>query len=220
MNAPASLAGIGAGFAAPVQAAQQVFRTLLDAMARPGTVHELPAAALAGLQAPAALGDGPGALMLALLDADTDVHLGAGFDTAPVHGWLRFHTGTQARPLPRAAFVLLAEAQADAALWPRLRQGSDEAPQEGATLVLIVPELGDGTSPDSPASLALRLEGPGIRGRARLAVASASPDRARAFWWARIAQQASFPRGVDLVLVAGTRVAAIPRSTRLALEEA
>lgn len=202
----AVLADIGPGFAQPVHAAQQVFRALLEAMSRPGRVQTLPAGSLEGLH-DAGLGRARCAALLALLDGEASVWLHAALrgTGAPAH--LQFHTGVRlAAAAEEGAFVVLDAAHAEAALWQALPCGSDTAPQEGATLVIEVPSLENG--------LALALRGPGVRSVQRLRVGGLHAG----FWQARAALECAFPCGIDLILTCGERVAALPRSTRVALE--
>ncbi len=207
----ATLARMGAGFADPAHGAQQTFRVLLDAMASPGRVFTLPAGALAGLAPDDATlrpptGIGLAATLLTLLDADTAVHLAGDLGGDETRAWLRFHTGTRAT----SAAVAMAAAQArdvDADLLAQLALGTDDAPQDGATLIVEV----DGLC-DDPAQARLVLRGAGIESQQALR-ADGLDD---AFWQWRIDLQRELPRGVDLVLVHGTRIAAIPRSTRIA----
>jgi alpha-D-ribose 1-methylphosphonate 5-triphosphate synthase subunit PhnH len=81
--------------------------------------------------------------------------------------------------------------------------GSDEVPEAGATLVVQAAALaGD-------AGWVLR--GPGIPAQARLSVAGMAGG-----WTAqRRTMQAAFPRGIDVVLACGERLAALPRTTLL-----
>ncbi|HEX6704891.1 MAG TPA: phosphonate C-P lyase system protein PhnH [Albitalea sp.] len=203
----AVLAEMSPGFRDPVHGAQQVFRALLDAMARPGFVRPLPASALDGIGPPAAMGIGTAAVMLTLLDTETTACLAGGMDDASARAYLRFHCGVRCEAsVETAAFVIARASDVDAALCAALALGSDEAPQAGATLVIEVGALDKGTR--------LVLQGPGIETRQALAVTGLPP----AFWRWRIALQAEMPRGIDLLLVHGTRIAAIPRSTRIELE--
>ncbi len=210
-----TLARMGAGFADPVHATQQTFRVLLGAMAEPGRLHTLPDAAIAGLQpqdedlrppTDVALA----ATLLTLLDADTPVHLAGALGTDAARAWLRFHTG--ARVVPVAAGVTVAMARdVDADLLDALDLGTDDAPQAGATLIVEVDALCDRPS---PGGVSLKLRGAGIAASRDIAVAGL-PD---SFWQWRVALQAELPRGVDLVLVCGAQLAAIPRSTRIQSE--
>lgn len=209
-RAVVDLARISRGFADPVSGAQRVFRALLDATARPGRIAALPADAIAGFGA-AALSPAAYAVLLALLDAQTSAWLGGA--TAGALDPLRFHTGVRvAHSAPEAAFVALDAEHAAPSLWSRLASGTDERPQDGATLVVDVPSLHAGDAGRGESALVLR--GPGIESVHRLAVGGLDAP----FWAARAALAPAFPRGVDLVLACGARLAALPRTTRVAVE--
>jgi len=150
---------------------------------------------------------GAAALMLTLLDAETTVRLAGSLASSAALSYLRFHTGVRSAWLEEfAAFTVARCADVDASLWTRLELGSDEVPQRGATLVVEADDLGTGTR--------LWLRGPGVESVQALAVAGLSRD----FWLWRTRLQSLLPRGIDLVLVCGSRMAAIPRSTRITLE--
>jgi alpha-D-ribose 1-methylphosphonate 5-triphosphate synthase subunit PhnH len=201
-----TLAEIGRGLAQPVHDAQQVFRSVLEAMSRPGRVQALPAATLDGLDT-AGLGRGTTALLLALLDAETRLWLAPPLRRDGSVEHLRFHTGVRVVEEPaQAAFAVIDAAHASASLWTTLAHGSDEVPQDGATLIVEVESFESGP--------ALVLSGPGIESTQALRVAGLDA----AFWQARIALEPAFPRGIDLILCCGERLAALPRSTRLRLE--
>ncbi|WP_085316668.1 phosphonate C-P lyase system protein PhnH [Derxia lacustris] len=210
MNAATlDLARLAPGFADPVHDAQAVFRRLLDATARPGRVQTLPATVERRLGRPAGAGPALAATALTLLDGQTRLWLAPAL--ADAADWCRFHTGARIAADAGGADFAFAPADAvDAALWQTLSAGSDAAPQDSATLVVEVPALDA-----APGALGLRLTGPGIADEQRLAVAGLP----REFWLARIADQAGYPRGADLLLMCGTRLAAVPRSTRIALED-
>jgi alpha-D-ribose 1-methylphosphonate 5-triphosphate synthase subunit PhnH len=204
MNAP--LAEVGRGFARPAHDSQQVFRAVLEAMSRPGRVQTLAAGSPEGLD-DAGLGRARAAVLLALLDAETSVWLHPALRREAALAQLRFHTGVRvAADASRAAFAVIDAAQADASLWDALEHGSDTVPQDGATLIVEVPSLQRG--------LALALRGPGVQTVQPLHVDGLDA----AFWHARARLEREFPRGVDLVLTCGDRLAALPRSTRAALE--
>ncbi|HMM62993.1 MAG TPA: phosphonate C-P lyase system protein PhnH [Mesorhizobium sp.] len=187
------------GFSDPVLDAQAAFRAIMDAMARPATVHSVPAL----VRPPAPLGRAAGAVACALIDADTPFWLddALGLAEAP-RVWLGFHTGAgQAASLPQAAFALIG----DPARMPRLErfaQGSQDYPDRSATLILQLDGLTGGP--------ALTFEGPGIDGSATLAPRGLPADFAGQ--WAE--NRARFPRGVDLILTAGDAIACLPRSAR------
>ena len=85
----------------------------------------------------------------------------------------------------------------------RFSAGTDEEPESSATLILQVAALDEGQN--------LRLTGPGLGAPASLRVAGLPPGFVAA--WA--ANRALFPRGVDIILCAGDRLAALPRIVRL-----
>jgi alpha-D-ribose 1-methylphosphonate 5-triphosphate synthase subunit PhnH len=201
MNARAELlAGMPRGFADPVHDAQSVFRATLDALSRPGRLQTL--AACDGLQAPAPLSRGLTALLLTLLDGESSLHLGGTLGSDAAWMYARFHTGVQAVARDEADFVAL---RADEAGWDDLRLGSDEVPQDGATLIV---EAGSLSGPG------LVLRGPGIAGAQRMGSCGLPP----AFWERRIAMERHFPCGVDLLIVCGAQIVGVPRSTHVSME--
>jgi alpha-D-ribose 1-methylphosphonate 5-triphosphate synthase subunit PhnH len=194
------LASMPRGFADATHDAQAVFRAVLDALARPGRLQTLPASD--GLQAPTPLSRGLTALLLTLLDAETSLHLEGPLASDAAWMYARFHTGVQRAAREAADFV--AVRAPDAGL-DGLRQGTDEAPQDGTTLIVDTTTL---------AGHSLVLRGPGIEHTQRIGLCGLPAT----FWQARIAQQRHFPRGVDLLIVCGSQLIAIPRSTHLTLE--
>src|SRR5947209_13236489 len=83
-------ADLTAGFADKVLSAQATFRSVMDAMARPGTVRRV----TAGVRAPSSLMPGTAAIALTLFDHDTPIWLDGGMAATPdITTWLKFHTG-------------------------------------------------------------------------------------------------------------------------------
>lgn len=185
------------GFADPVDDAQATFRAVLDAMARPGTLHDVGRQ----LSAPAPLDSATAAVLLTLVDNETPLWLDRFAMSA--RDWLAFHCGADfVDALAHASFAL-------ALSMPELQDlacGSDETPESSATLILQVSSLGSGVK--------YRLAGPGLREPALLA-AHGLPANFVSIWRQN---HALYPRGVDIVLCAGTTVAALPRS--VSIEEA
>jgi alpha-D-ribose 1-methylphosphonate 5-triphosphate synthase subunit PhnH len=83
----------------------------------------------------------------------------------------------------------------------RFDPGTDEYPDRSATVIVQVDTLSGGAG--------RRLTGPGIESEARLD-APGLPER---FWEGLRANHGRFPRGVDVLLTAGSRLAALPRTT-------
>ena len=218
MTGSHALATLGAGFADPVHAAQRCFRQVLSAMAHPGQVRTLTPDCLAGLAPPDSrraghpLGRATTAVLLTVLDAEAPVHLHGELDSPAARTYLRFHAGAAWAEAALAPWSVLRAADLDLAWLDRLPGGDDEVPQAGATLLIEVPGLDDQSA--LPGAQLLRLHGPGIECRQDLAVQGLPA----AFWAWRQAQEARFPRGIDLLLCCGDRLAALPRSTHLTLE--
>lgn len=191
------------GFAEPVFAAQAVFRALMDALALPGRPR-----ALAAL--PAAPSDLPpdlAAIALTLCDHDTPLWLDPDLQaSAAVTAWLRFHTAAPLVEAPDQAQFALATRPALLPPLAQFAQGSDDYPDRSTTVILALSALHGG--PD------LALRGPGIDGEARIAPPGLPADFA-AQWDVNRAQ---FPRGVDLLFVAGGEVLGLPRTTRIVSE--
>ena len=176
------------GFADPVADSQACFRAVLDALSHPGRVRAVPAIA-----APAPLCPAAAAVLLTLVDHEAPLWLDP--DAAAAADWITFHTGAPAAPLDAAAFVL-ALALPDLSA---VHAGTDEAPETSATIILAVRSLTSGA--------AFELAGPGLRTPAVVRIDGLPADFAAR--WA--ANHARFPRGADLILCAGTQVAALPR---------
>ena len=196
-----TVAELPAGFADKVISAQSTFRTVMDAMARPGSVQRI--AAVTGT--PVTMMHGTAALALTLFDHDTPIWLDPAMSATPdAAKWLKFHTSA---PIVSEASIGAFALIADAASLPALDAfsfGTPEYPDRSTTLILQVDSLTDGP--------ALELRGPGIDGVTTLRAAIKPKDL-----FERLSINAAlFPRGIDVVLVAGDAIAAIPRTTRLA----
>lgn len=187
-----------AGFHDPVHEAQGVFRAVLDALARPGTIQAI----AARLDPPAPLTPELAAIALALTDRETPVWLDPVLAAAPeVAGYLRFHTGAPLTGDPLAAAFALVREPGRCPPLATFGQGTPAYPDTSTTLVLALDaiEAGEG----------LHLSGPGIRGSAKLALAPMPPG-----WPGDLRENhAGFPLGVDCLLTAPGRVAGLPRST-------
>lgn len=181
------------GFSNPPLVASHAFRAAMNAMARPGHIHEID-----GATPPAGISVAAGSLLLTLCDPETGVYLAPDVDSKALRGWLTFHTGAP----------IVAAEQADFALgcWEelqplsRFRIGTAEYPDRSATLIVEMSGLGH------PNAV---LSGPGIRETARMRL----PDPA-----VFQANSALFPLGLDFFFTSQTQLAALPRSTHISTE--
>ena len=195
-----TVAELPAGFADKVLSAQSTFRSVMDAMARPGTVQRIAAVA----SAPAPMMHGAAAIALTLFDHDTPVWLDPRMAaTSDVAKWLKFHTSAPViADSSICSFALIGDATALPSL-DRFSFGSNEYPDQSTTLILQVESLTQGPI--------LELRGPGIDGTAVLQAAIRPTDLVERLQ----INQTLFPRGIDVVLVADDAIVAIPRTTRL-----
>ncbi len=182
----------------PAFASQAAFRALMECMARPGERRTLD-----GVDAPAPFAPATAALIKSLADYETPIWLDPVFAAAPKVGeWVRFHT---AAPIVRepgeAVFALIAESRSLPG-FAQFAQGTSEYPDRSTTLIVQI----DGFSGDS-----MTLRGPGIKMSCEFAASPLPADFA-----ARMREnRALFPRGVDVVLIAGQQIAALPRSVMI-----
>src|ERR1700674_1337176 len=159
-----TVAELPAGFADKVLSAQSTFRSVMDAMARPGSVQRI--AAAAGV--PAAMMRGTAAIALTLFDHDTPLWLDPSSATSDVTKWLKFHTGAPViADSSICSFALIGDARALPSL-DRFAFGSHAYPDRSTTLVLQVERLTQGPS--------IELRGPGIDGVAVLRAAIRPAD--------------------------------------------
>jgi alpha-D-ribose 1-methylphosphonate 5-triphosphate synthase subunit PhnH len=195
-----------AGFPDPVHDAQACFRTVMNAMARPGSRQKIAAADLA---APEPLTPTAASIALTLMDYDTPVWLDRPLMASePVKAFLRFHTGAPIVSEPvDAAFALVAD-PANLIPLASFNQGSAEYPDRSTTIILT------GQAFRNPK--AVTLKGPGIKDATILATDPIPP----AFWDQVISNNKQFPRGIDLIFGGETEIAALPRSTRISYSEA
>jgi alpha-D-ribose 1-methylphosphonate 5-triphosphate synthase subunit PhnH len=195
-----TIAELPAGFADKVLAAQSTFRSVMDALARPGSVQRI--VAVAG--APANMMRGTAAIALTLFDHDTPIWLDSAMSwTSDVANWLKFQTSAPVvADSSIASFALIGDAQNLPAL-DRFSFGSNEYPDRSTTVIMQLESLTEGSS--------LELRGPGIDGTIALRAAVQPPDL-----FERLAiNQALFPRGIDFILVHDDSIVAIPRTTRV-----
>jgi alpha-D-ribose 1-methylphosphonate 5-triphosphate synthase subunit PhnH len=193
-----ALSSLAPGFADPVHDTQAVFRTLLDALARPGTIGIIDPA-LPGAASEAGAGPAAFAALLTLADETTPIWL-ATPDPA-LGATLRFHTGAPLADAPAGATFAYVH---DADALPPLHAfalGEPEAPEQSATLLIRVAALTGGAP--------VQLSGPGIE-----RVATIAPLGLPARFWSERAELAvHFPCGVDCFLVCGDALVGVPRTT-------
>ncbi len=181
---------LAGGFADPAIQSSHAFRAVMEAMARPGTIHDI-----AGAAPPAPLSAAAGAVLLTLCDTDTPVYLAGAADCAPVRTWLAFHTGA---PVTGPSHCMFAVGTWDAlAPLSAYSIGTSQYPDRSATLIVESPEL---------TATGNTLRGPGIKDRGHLSLPEVAGFQAN---------RTLFPMGLDFIFTSGSRLAALPRTTEV-----
>ncbi|CAB3809507.1 phosphonate C-P lyase system protein PhnH [Paraburkholderia fynbosensis] len=191
------------GFADTIHDSQGVFRSLLDALSRPGKIVSIDAAVpnLTNRQQEIHVPLAAYAALLSLADYSTPVLLQ--HEHRSLSDALRFHTGAPVtRNCSEAVFAYLD----DAFSMPSIGEfslGEPETPETAAMLFIRVNSLTSG----APTTW----RGPGIRESETVCV-----EGVPASFWGKRAQLASdFPCGVDCYFVHGGSVVGLPRTTRV-----
>lgn len=193
------MSALAAGFARPVFDSQAAFRAAMDALSRPGTATTL----ASDLAPPAPLTPAAAAIALALLDFEVSFWLAPSLSAGDVGAYLRFHTGAREVDDSAEADVVLLDLAADTLDLAAFKPGEAAYPDRSATVLALVRDVTVEAGP--------LLSGPGIKDRARLAVAPL-PATFTAQW---AANGARYPLGIDVIFAAPGAVLGLPRSTRI-----
>ena len=201
VSAPTALdlTAISPAFADPTRESQAVFRKVMDAIARPGTIQDVAFAP----DAPAGLHRAAGALALTRFDFETPVWLDPTLRGGAAEDWLRFHCGCPLTTDPQAAAFAVVTDPVKMPPLTAYNPGDAKYPDCSTTLIVQLPGLEGGE--------AVTLTGPGIKDSATLAPSGLPGD----FWEQVQANHARFQFGVDLIFVSGDRLVGLPRSTRI-----
>jgi len=190
------------GFSDVAVQSAHAFRSIMQAMARPGRLMPIGE----GLAAPEPMFASAAAVALTLCDFQTPLWLAPELRTERVMHYLRFHTGAPITDEPGKAMFVFAVAGEHLPAQDLLLQGTHEYPDRSATLVIQTEGFTLGN---------VELTGPGVRGLQRFGAAGIG----EAFWAAMGENHARFPVGVDVMFVAPGLVAALPRSTTVRVVE-
>ncbi len=187
---------LDAGLSDPSRKAADTFRQVLEALARPGSIHTLPDPAAPEVLSPAAA-----AVLLALADPETPLSLPARLLHGEAADWLRFHCNAPFEENPARA-VFAVGGWDDLMPLEQWSQGTAEYPDRSATLIVEV---------DAFEGPHVELSGPGIAGTTgiELHLPGSTMSAIRS-------NNSRFPLGVDLIVTSGNRCLGLPRSTRIA----
>jgi alpha-D-ribose 1-methylphosphonate 5-triphosphate synthase subunit PhnH len=182
--------------------AQSIFRTLLDSMARPGKVSKLPDQAL---DSPIECFY-PFLLLFTLLDPEVGFKVldpKGCVDKAEVARYISSNTGGTDLPLRDADFILIFGGSSERSI-PDIKRGSPEYPDESATLIYQVENIGAGHT--------FTLSGPGIHSECQVAIEGIDLEEIGAL----VEANQDFPMGLDAIFVDRTgKFICLPRSTKV-----
>lgn len=200
------MSALVAGFTNPVEQSQQSFKALLMAQSYPGRVHTTDFT----LDTPGDMAPSLYALALTLFDSDTPVWIAPSWRQASedqLSPSLKFHCNCPMTEQSQTADMALVRAEdLDGGLadfHALFKLGSDEYPDQSATLFVQVPGLSEG--------LKTTWSGPGIKVPSSVSIAGLD----QSFWDQRNLACSAFPLGLDMVFCAGNQLIALPRSTKV-----
>jgi alpha-D-ribose 1-methylphosphonate 5-triphosphate synthase subunit PhnH len=184
---------------------QNVYRRMLDAIARPGKVAALPRLDICPPPGLSAYASG---LAFTLLDAETT------FAVLPANeawqDYLAVNTGARTAAPADAEFIILAGDEYGPQI-TAARRGDLLAPERGATIFALVGAIDTATGGD----LRLTLAGPGVDGRKTVFVTGLSVANLENI----LSLNQEYPLGVDCFLTdRHGRLVAMPRSTAVQWE--
>ena len=188
---------------------QKIFRILLDAFARPGTIKQGYELNIAPPWKDDKFAFG---ILFSLLDLEV------GFSVCclderircEIGEYIALNTGSKFLPSNIADFILALDKSLSI---EKVKRGSLEYPDQGATVIRVVEELGKDLEEDS---LNLLLRGPGVQEKAKVSLKGIGREEIRQM----IDVNKEFPLGVDFIFVdKKDRVVAIPRSVRIEVME-
>ncbi|MDP3381932.1 MAG: phosphonate C-P lyase system protein PhnH, partial [Phenylobacterium sp.] len=142
-----------------------------------------------------------GAVALTLFDFETLVWLDPALAESEAEGWLRFHCGCPLTTDAQSAAFAIVTDMAKAPNLAAFNQGDAKYPDRSTTVILQVPSLEGGPT--------VTLSGPGIQTTTDIAPQGLPQD----FWTQIETNQAQFQFGVDVLLVSGDQLLALPRTT-------
>jgi len=197
-----ALEKISPAFADPVRESQLAFRKIMDAVARPGSRADFGAL----VEPPPGLGVAAATVALTLLDFETPVWLDPALRGGETEAWIRFHCGCPLAAEPcEAAFAVVTDAAAAPPLGA-FNPGDAKYPDRSTTVILQVEGLDGGQ--------AATLSGPGVKDSVRV-----SPRGLPEGFWAQMQDNnAKFQFGVDVLMVSGPVLTAVPRSSQIQTE--
>lgn len=185
---------------------QKIFRTLLDAFAHPGKVVKISDLKIAP---PTGISKASTGVLFALLDFEVGFAVSTSNkkQKEKIEEYFIINTGSRLKNLESADFIL---ALGELPQLERIKKGSLEYPDQGATIVYSVEEVNESLS--GAESVSLTLTGPGIKGKRNLALKGLKKQELIKI----MEVNKEFPLGADFVFADREgNFFALPRSTKI-----
>jgi len=184
---------------------QKIFRVLLDAFARPGKINKITDLKI---KPPLNVSKAALEIFFTLLDLEVGFYVWC-FDEQKrrkIEEYIVLNTGSNPRDLESADFVL---ALNDLSELKKVKKGGLEYPEQGATVVRVVEEIGENLEGNF---LTLTLTGPGINGKKTVSLRGVKREEIIEI----IEVNKDFPLGIDFLFVdKKDKILALPRSTKI-----
>jgi len=175
------------------------FRILLDAMSKPGTVHDVSIV----MDEVTVLNKGSVLALLTLCDHESPVWLNDNVDVDEVKEFIRFNCSSPITTNKADAMFAVFDGMPDFEGLKEFSIGTADYPDRSLTMIVQIKALSE--------ELGVALQGPGIKSVNYLKADDVSDD----FWtWLRV-NNSRFPLGIDVILTTDKSVAALPRTVRV-----
>ena len=192
---------IALGFKDVGYSSQRIFRQVMQAFSRPGNIYSVADDISQTPYAPGAATQ----ILLAMLDSETSLFISKSTSKHRLDDYLRFHTACNMAQQPNDAQFSYFSISDNLPHLSEMAIGSDEYPDQGATILIEVSEF------KVDAVTGVSISGPGLKEPKRIDIVGI----ANSFWQERQTLQKEFPKGIDLLFCCGLEFIGLPRSTQV-----
>jgi alpha-D-ribose 1-methylphosphonate 5-triphosphate synthase subunit PhnH len=195
-----SALALGRSFSDPILGPQIVFRTVMEALSRPGLSYTLPDLGIKGPEIvyPSAL-----SILLSLCDTDTPVWIDQELQATDLQIWLQFHCNCPFVSDPSQAHFALYRSTLHCPHLNEFALGDPRYPERSTTILVLVDSMFGGP--------VLRLSGPGVLDTVEIQPLGLPGNFVEQF----SSQHTLFPLGVDCLLIAQDRIVGLPRTINI-----
>lgn len=194
------------GFQDLVRDSQVTFRTLLNALSRPGIAEKIDVK----LIPPSELNVSCAAACLTLFDLETEVWLQPGLGE-DIKSWLLFHTGCSfTKDTQQADFAVICNLENMPDLC-QFKQGTPVYPEDSTTLLITVDAIDDIRASNHLSLQRQTLTGAGINQQITMPISLSDTFSQQ---WQQ--NHNSYPQGIDIYFFFETQVVGLPRTSNIA----